>query len=183
VAYKQNEIARKQTEIAARQTEISEQQSKIALFEKRYDAFYMLDRLLFLSGTLTGAPFSKDEEQNRKSAELFCAYFGIVFNYKPKLGDESSTIEALTVLNRYEKVFFSTALLFFSSIEENGSEIEQDMWEVFDPLTRLTLSILMHFQPDGSAVDIDDRHRVKFQHEIGRFVGRYAEAMKKGLRL
>ena len=131
IAIKQNRIAKKQNEIARKQAEISEQQNRIALFEKRYDIYYEITKIIEIGEQLA-------------SPEPLSIYFILCLlevDLEIKFSDEQDKNAMLTMV--YAKLsqamhIVDQAVFLFPRVDE--TDIEQLFGDALDFITFLATS-------------------------------------------
>ncbi len=167
VAWKQTKIANKQSEIAKEQADISDRQNKIALFEKKYEVYCELFKIINIGDQLD---FTGPHSQFSllREIEVIC---GASFADEKNVNAQLKGI--LTYIKKSEYVIRQSVFLF-------SCIAEKDIAELINALMECMIFIL---KSDKSEIDIGDYEISEFIRVSKAFTLKYLNSMEAELTL
>lgn len=166
IARKQNKIISKQTKISNRQVEISNRQNQIALFEKRYEVYCELFKIIGIGYQLDRLePHSKFSFFHEVEVIYDVNFSGKDFNAK--------LVTILTRIKRSEYIVKQSAFLFYCIDEA-------DIYILIESLMDCMVYII---KDDSKEVDIENNDVKKFIEICRSFSSKYLSSIKAELSL
>ncbi len=167
IAIKQAKIAKKQNEIAEKQAEISDQQNKIALFEKKYDVFCELFKIVNISDQID---YSGPHKRYSLLHEIEAIY-GIEFASDQDIVNQ--LLKTLTRIKQSEYIIKQSAFLFDCLDEADIDRLIESMMEC----------MIFIIKDNGKMVNTEANDVQEFITVCTDFNSKYLDAIKAELSL